>query len=114
MCVQHARGNQFLLQQVMHRLIAGATLVGPEPMEVFVRHVLPANTKLTLAMLCVSIVKVASIQQWSVPSRMFVKHVPRILCHCQQATSLPTALATLEQKGQMGVHVQHVTLENTK
>jgi len=40
----------------MNRLIAGATLVGPEAMEVFVPHVLPANTKLTLAMLCVRVV----------------------------------------------------------
>jgi len=45
---------------------------------------------------------------------MFVKPVPRILYHSQQVTSLLTALATLEQKGQTGAHVQHVTLENTK
>jgi len=45
MCVQHARGNQFLLPQVMNRLIAGATLEHKGQTGAHVQHVTLGNTK---------------------------------------------------------------------
>jgi len=45
MCVQYARGNQFLLPQVMNRLIALATLEQKARTGAHVQHVTLGNTK---------------------------------------------------------------------
>jgi len=56
MCAKHVRINWILQQQLKKKSIAGATPVRLESMEVLARHVLLANTRLILGMLCVRVV----------------------------------------------------------